>query len=135
MFNNSNKTKETPSKSTAAAGNDTYTRIGEGVTIEGNINCQGDVRVDGNVSGNIVTSARIIIGTKGKVLGDLRCNSAEIDGKVNGKIHTSNLLSVTENANIEGDVVTGRLSISDPKGFNVSSCKLERNASSSPKKA
>ncbi len=105
----------------------TYTKIGEEVKIEGDINCLGDVRVDGNVLGNINTQARVIIGTKGKVLGNIQCDSAEIDGKFKGKIEASNLLSVTQNADIEGDVVTGRLSISDPKNFNVDSCKMQKS--------
>ncbi len=136
MFNNNSKSKVQTTKakptSSPAASQDTYTRIGEGVTIVGNINCEGDVRVDGNVSGNITTSSRVIIGTKGKVLGNIDCSTAEIDGKIKGQILSRNMLSVTENADVEGDVVTGRLSIVDPSNFNVSSCKMEKNLGKAP---
>ncbi len=130
MFNNKTKTTESNSKAkpkSVEANKDNYTRIGEGVKIEGDINCSGDVRVDGDVSGNIKTTARVIVGTKGRILGDVQCASAEIDGKFKGHITTQDMLTVTENADIEGDVVTARLNIQDPKNFNVSSCKMHKN--------
>ena len=52
------------------------TNINPGTQLEGNISSDGDIRLDGNMIGNIVTKAKVIIGPQGSINGNIDCSSA-----------------------------------------------------------
>lgn len=54
------------------------TIIAPGTEITGNIDSKGDIRVDGVLNGNISTTGKVIIGTAGKVNGDVQANTADV---------------------------------------------------------
>ena len=60
--------------------------IGSNTTFVGEIISEGDFRIDGTVEGKIKTTARVIIGKKGVVKGELTCSNADIEGSVNGTL-------------------------------------------------
>jgi cytoskeletal protein CcmA (bactofilin family) len=55
--------------------------IGNGTTINGDIACEGDIRIDGQVNGLVSTKAKIVVGPEGEINGDMVCQSADILGK------------------------------------------------------
>jgi cytoskeletal protein CcmA (bactofilin family) len=88
-----------------------HNTITNGTEIIGDINSQGDLRLDGLLKGNLNIKGRVVIGKTGKVIGTITCKNAEINGNVEGMIYVSELLSLTETANIKGDIVINRLNI------------------------
>src|SRR3546814_8153702 len=72
--------------------------ISAGTVIEGEINCRGDLRVDGKVIGRINSKAKVVIGNTGEVEGDIVCQHADVFGQYNGNMrseeHTSELQSL-----------------------------------------
>ncbi len=66
--------------------------IGSGTTIKGDIDCTGDMRIDGKVTGNLKISGKIVIGPTGDINGQITCKNSEIEGKVDGKIYVAELL-------------------------------------------
>ena len=60
--------------------------ISEGTLIKGDISAGSDIRIDGELVGNINANGRIVIGPKGKVEGEVHCNNVEISGCIKGKI-------------------------------------------------
>ncbi len=94
------------------------TIIGAGTTIEGNVESQGDIRIDGTLIGNLTVMAKIIIGAEGQVDGIVKGKQADILGKVTGQIEITELLQLRGNCVIDGDIVAGKLEVSPTATFN-----------------
>ena len=94
------------------------TIIGVGTVINGNIESNNDIRIDGSLIGNISSKTKILIGTEGSVTGDIKCQQADIAGKVTGKLKVAELLQLNDNANVKGDIYAGKLQIDPSATFN-----------------
>jgi len=94
---------------TNGAGSGSVNLISAGTVIEGEINCRGDLRVDGKVIGRIHSKSKVVIGTTGEVEGDIICQHADIFGKYNGNMRINEILFMKSSCNIKGDVHAGKL--------------------------
>lgn len=92
--------------------------IGSGNTITGNIEAEGDIRIDGTVKGNVFSKAKILIGAEGLVEGNIFCREADVTGQVYGNINTQELLHLKGNAAVSGDIHTAKLFIEPTVSFN-----------------
>lgn len=92
--------------------------IAIGTKITGELLSDGDIRIDGELLGNIESKGRLVIGASGKVEGEIRCKSCEIAGTHKGKLFISELLSLKASSTVSGDIVTGKLSIEPGAYFN-----------------
>jgi cytoskeletal protein CcmA (bactofilin family) len=91
--------------------------IGTGTRITGDIVSNGDVRIDGILSGNISLKGRLVIGPQGRVEGDVNCQNADISGEIKGKLNVIEMLALKATAKITGDIVTGKLAIEPGANF------------------
>src|SRR5215467_3298901 len=101
MFNGKSKSdvlEENPSK-----GNST-SLIGAGTSLKGDITSNGDLRIDGSLVGNIICSAKVVIGANGSVEGDISGQQADIMGKVTGTIKVKDLLQLKSNCVVNGNL-------------------------------
>jgi hypothetical protein len=57
-------------------------KIGDGTSINGDINSNGDIRIDGSIVGTVKCKGKLILGPSGIVQGDIICANAEISGTV-----------------------------------------------------
>ena len=92
--------------------------VGQGVLIRGQIRTEADIRIDGRVEGDISSSARVVIGTGGKVQGNIHAQQCDITGSVEGNLVIQDLLMLRENAEIKGDITAGKLSMEPSVVFN-----------------
>ncbi len=97
--------------------------IAKGTIITGDLLSDGDIRIDGELTGNLDTKGRLVIGASGKVEGDISCKSCEIAGTQTGKMVILELLSLKTSSRVSGDVFTGKLSI-EPGAFFVGTCTM-----------
>jgi cytoskeletal protein CcmA (bactofilin family) len=102
--------------------------IGAGNTFTGDLDCSGDLRIDGTVKGDIYSKAKVIIGLGGFIEGDIRCNEADVSGRVHGNIFTKASLILKQNATVHGDVHTTKFIIEPTATFNGKSFMGENNA-------
>lgn len=93
-------------------------RIVEGTHIEGEINSESNIRIDGKFIGTINTRGRLVIGPSGSVEGTVNCENSEIEGNMKGKIYVKQLLSLKATAKVEGDIATDKLSIEPGASFS-----------------
>ena len=112
MFNSKSKTDKTESLAVSAS------IIGSGNTITGNIDAQGDIRVDGTVKGNIISKSKVLVGAEGVIEGNIQCREADIMGQVFGNIKTEEMLHLKGNAAVSGDINTAKLLIEPTVSFN-----------------
>ena len=66
--------------------NTTINLISIGTDITGDVKSTGDIRIDGSLSGNLNTKGKVVIGTTGKIKGEVICKNSEVAGIIDGKI-------------------------------------------------
>lgn len=98
--------------------------IGSNTAIVGDVNSEGDFRIDGKVEGTIKTAGRVVIGKSGIASGKILCTDADIEGKFSGELFVENLLTLKSTANISGEVEIGKLSVEPGAEFNAS-CSMK----------
>jgi len=112
MFNA--KTKEPYGETTFGS----TTIIGAGTVINGDVESNSDIRIDGVLIGNITAKAKILIGPNGVVNGNVSGLQADVSGKITGKIKVEELLQLRDKANVQGDIYAGKLQIEPTATFN-----------------
>jgi cytoskeletal protein CcmA (bactofilin family) len=100
-----------------------HNTITSGTEIIGDIISNGDIRLDGALSGNINAKGKLVIGESGKVKGVINCKNSDIYGLVEGKINVTELLSLKTTAQVVGDIITNRLAI-EPGCRFTGNCKM-----------
>lgn len=93
-------------------------RLVEGSKIAGDLFADSNLRIDGEVIGNVSTSSKVVIGENGRVIGNLTCLNADIEGVVEGNIHVEETLVLRGKAKIDGDIYTSRIQIDEGAAFN-----------------
>jgi cytoskeletal protein CcmA (bactofilin family) len=93
-------------------------KIGDGTSIHGDINSNGDIRIDGSIVGTVNCKGKLILGPSGSVQGDIICANAEISGSVKGNVQVNELLNLKASANVNGEIATGKLSIEPGANFS-----------------
>lgn len=92
-----------------------------GTIVEGNIQAESDIRIDGFLKGTLVCKGKIIIGPKGSIEGEIKAQNAMIEGRFKGVVHIDDLLQVKETAIVDGEINTDKLAVSPGAKFNVTS--------------
>lgn len=130
MFGN---TKKTGSENYSSSGNSSaINTLVAGTRIEGKIIAKSDIRIDGTVEGTLECAGRLIIGAEGSVEGDSTCQNAVIEGSFRGTLVVEDQLDVRTNANVVGEVKTGKLNIDSGAVFN-GNCDMGQKIKSIPK--
>ncbi len=120
-------TKDTMAKSrTQATESNTPTIIDSGTEIIGDITSNGDVKLDGKLTGNIIAKGRFILGATGTIEGNVSCSDSTIQGKIKGKLTVKGLLALKSTANLLGDIITSKLSI-EPGAIFTGTCNMDNN--------
>ena len=117
MFNNDKESMKT-TENTAVVNT-----IGTGTVITGDVRSNGDIRVDGTLKGSVSTEGKVVLGKDGVIEGDVICKTADISGVLKAKITVSQLLSLKTTAKLQGDIITGKLSI-EPGASFTGSCSM-----------
>jgi len=116
MFNAKNKSESYSEPAITQASSASI--IAAGTTVEGDINSNGDIRIDGVLNGNIQCNSKVIIGSQGQVKGDISGQQADIMGKVSGTIRVKELLMLKGGSNVAGNLFAAKLSIEPSANFN-----------------
>ena len=106
--------------------------INAGTLVKGDIECQGDIRFDGILTGNIITKGKLVIGNNGEIKGEIVCANCDIEGSVDGKISVLDLLSFRSTAKFVGTILTGRLSV-EPGAYFSGTCTMHDKTAESKK--
>lgn len=93
-------------------------QFGQGTIITGDITTEGDLRVDGKIAGNIISKAKVVIGSTGSIDGNIHCQNAYIDGKVDGNIQVAEMLILSKTAVVNGDITLKKLVVEEGARFN-----------------
>ena len=97
--------------------------IGNGTVITGDITSNGDFRIDGALKGNITINGKLVIGSTGKIEGNVTCKNADISGEIHGKVYISELLILKASSKLLGDIATSKISI-EPNATFTGTCNM-----------
>ncbi|MBL7883750.1 MAG: polymer-forming cytoskeletal protein [Bacteroidia bacterium] len=97
--------------------------IGTGTIIEGDITTNGDMRIDGSLTGTINVKGKLVVGVSGMVEGEIICQNADISGTIKGKIGVAELLSLKSSSKLTGDIITNKIAI-EPGATFSGSCSM-----------
>ena len=114
----------------ATDGPDRLNVIVEGSKIVGDFIAESNVRIDGEVQGNVTSSSKVVIGQAGLIKGNLVCGDADIEGRIEGTLKVDGLLTLRLNSNVTGEISTAKIQIEEGAQFS-GECKM--NNFSSPK--
>lgn len=107
--------------------------IAQGTSIVGDIESEGDFRIEGSIKGKIIAKGRIVVGTSGNVDGEIICGDADIFGTVNGKLEVRSLTVFKASAIFSGDVTTKKISI-EPGAVFTGTCQMKSDTSPTERK-
>ncbi len=93
------------------------TVIGDGTRFSGELCVDGDLRIDGEVEGQISVSNALVVGKTGVVKADIDSGGAEIAGRVVGKIKSKERVVLLGGSRLEGDVQSATFKIEDGAFF------------------
>lgn len=104
------------------------TIIGKDSIIEGAIEVQGGLRVDGIVRGRISAAESLMVGDSGTIEADSTVRIAVIGGKVVGNILAQDKIELQSKAVVEGDITTKNLIVEEGAIFH-GRCNMKNSSS------
>lgn len=101
--------------------------IAAGTIIKGDIQSDGNIRVDGTVVGTLNCKGKVVLGNTGRIEGEVICQNANLSGEAKVKITVSELLTLQSTARLFGEIYTGKLGI-EPGAIFSGTCKMGSTA-------
>ena len=86
--------------------------IGEGATIKGEIVEENEIKVHGNIEGDI-TCKDLIVGKTGSIKGKIKADNLYVEGSVEGEIHVKELLKLMSSSYVSGKITYGSIQINE----------------------
>jgi cytoskeletal protein CcmA (bactofilin family) len=102
--------------------------LGAGAVVKGDIQVNGDFRIDGTLNGTIQCKGKMVVGPTGKIDGEIQCQNADFSGEVRATVKVAELLTLKETARFSGDITTGKLAIEPGAKFS-GTCSMEQSGS------
>jgi len=93
------------------------TVVGPSVKIQGDLNSEGNIRIEGSVSGKVKTSQSVHVGEAAKLSADVFAGNAVIAGEVQGNMKIASNLILLKTARINGDIACAVLRVEDGAQF------------------
>jgi cytoskeletal protein CcmA (bactofilin family) len=121
MFGSKNSSNETPKTAVGPLPQGALNSLVTGTQVEGTINAETDIRIDGFLKGILVCKGKVIIGPKGSIEGEIKAQNAMIEGRFKGILQIDDLLQIKETAIVDGEINTDKLAVSPGAKFNVTS--------------
>ena len=88
-----------------------FSIIASDMTVIGDLETEGVVRVEGRVKGAVRVGSQILVAAGAVIEGDLHTQEAIIAGQVSGTINARERVELHASALVSGDILTPRISI------------------------
>lgn len=92
--------------------------ISEKTSLQGNLNSDLDIRIAGEVKGDIFSKGKIIIANSAKITGNMTAAEVDLAGSFKGNIKASSRMILRSNGRVEGDIQTKVIVIEEGGVFN-----------------
>jgi cytoskeletal protein CcmA (bactofilin family) len=92
--------------------------IGPGMSVVGDCETDGTLRVEGRIEGTIRAGKAVVVGKDGEVSGKIFTQDAILAGRVQGTIHAASRLEVQATARIDAEVRARRMQLEEGAEVN-----------------
>lgn len=110
------------------------TVVGPSVKIQGDLNSEGNINIEGQVAGKVSTSQSVFIKEGAKITADVSAGNAVVGGEVQGNLKIAGHLILQASARINGDVACQILRVEDGAQFS-GKCNMKGSGTSNGKKS
>ena len=94
------------------------TIIGKSLVIKGELSCNEELYVDGQVEGVIDPKGnRLTVGPHGRVKANVTASAVVVQGKLEGNVRASDRVDLKQSAVVTGDIAAQRISIDEGAYF------------------
>ena len=101
------------------------TLLGRDTVIEGTLTFKETIRIDGHISGKLISlEGTVIVGENAVLDADIQVGVAVIRGKINGRVEASKRIEIYAPAQVNGDINAPTISIDSGVFFN-GNCKMQ----------
>lgn len=114
------KNKKTSKKKKKSGTSPSVNMLSEGARVKGEIHVKDDIRIAGELEGDLMTKGKAIVTSSGAVDGNIRGVYADIAGTVEGEIRISDKIVIRKSAVIKGNVFTKTLLVEEGAQFDGS---------------
>lgn len=109
------------------------TVVGPSVKIQGDLNSEGNIKIEGQVSGKVKTSQSVFVIPGAKITADILAGNAVIGGEISGNLKISGHLILQSTAKILGDISCTVFRVEDGAQFS-GKCSMGGNVNGNGKK-
>lgn len=99
------------------------TIIGSSVKIKGDLDSEGNIWIEGQITGKVSSRQGVFIEKGAKLVADIAANEASIAGEVQGKLEISGHLILQATARVSGEITCPVLRVEDGATF-VGTCSV-----------
>lgn len=93
------------------------TVIGTGVVVQGNLNSEADIIIDGQLTGDIKTEGNVTIGVNAQIHANIQATNVSVAGNLTGNITASGEASIGETGTVKGDIRASGIAITSGGAF------------------
>ncbi|WP_335342007.1 polymer-forming cytoskeletal protein [Bacillus alkalicola] len=119
MFSNKKNEKQLSEISTV---------IGEETKIEGKVNVESSIRIDGKIFGEVICSGDVTIGKDGYVENSLKARNVFIAGKVHGAVEAEDKIQILATGSLVGSAVMKTIIIEENGHFQGESVMKQQDS-------
>jgi cytoskeletal protein CcmA (bactofilin family) len=91
--------------------------LARGARVRGRISGEGDLRIEGEVEGDVTVSGDLTIEEGASVTGDVGAASLIVNGALKGDVDARGPVAVRAGANVEGDLSGSEVSLEEGAAF------------------
>jgi cytoskeletal protein CcmA (bactofilin family) len=105
------KRTERPQERVAAGGNDGFSLLNANLTVIGDIESDGTIRIDGRLEGSVKRAAIVVLGNGASIKGNITAREVLVGGTVEGNIDAADRIELQTSAIVTGDIEAGAILI------------------------
>lgn len=104
-----------------------------GSHIEGDLHFEDTFRIDGRLTGRVVSKGDLVVGEQGQIEGEIRVGRLFISGTVKGSVVADQRVEITSRGKVGADLETPSLVIEDGAFFE-GRCSMGKRSESTPER-
>ena len=79
--------------------------IAAGMSVTGDVETNGVVKIEGTVTGSILGARQVLLGRQGEIKGDVNAREVVLGGRVQGNVRASERVEIQATSVVTGDIV------------------------------
>ena len=92
--------------------------VASGTEITGEVTTQGDLRIEGNVEGDVHTRGEVVISDRGSVNGDVQADTVVVEGRIDGTVTAREVARLMSGCRVTADLRSPAVQLEEGARFD-----------------